>query len=258
MGEDPRRYTAADLRAFVVAQAKRYKSGRTGMITTTVRSFLKCQVAMGRCLTDLIGAIPAIRAARLAELPRYLPPESVERIIAVAGDTATAGERDRAMILLLARLGLRAGDVVGLRLGDIDWKQARLRVVGKGRRETWLPLPQDAGDAILEYYRRVRPKAEDDHVFLTTHAPISPLRSSQLSDQVAAAIRRAGVDAPFTGARVLRHSLATRMLRDGATLDAIGAVLRHRSVETTALYAKVDMDLLRLVAQPWPVAVSRC
>ena len=163
------------------------------------------------------------------------------------------------MLLLLARLGLRAGDVVGLRLADIDWKRARLRLVGKGRRETCLPLPPDVGDAILAYLKNVRPAVEDDHVFLSRQAPVGPLRSNALSGRVALAMRRAGVQAPSHGAHLLRHSLASRMLREGATLDLIGAVLRHRSVESTALYSKVDVDLLRQVAQPWPDAeVSPC
>jgi site-specific recombinase XerD len=163
------------------------------------------------------------------------------------------------MLLLLARLGLRAGDVVGLRLGDLEWKQGRLRVAGKGRRETRLPLPQDVGDAILGYLEIERPAAATDHVFLTARTLIRSIGSSGLHDVVARAIERAGVESPSRGTHILRHSLATRLLREGATLDAIGALLRHRDVSTTALYAKVDIGLLRQVSQPWPRAeVSPC
>jgi integrase/recombinase XerD len=135
---------------------------------------------------------------------------------------------------------------------------SRLRVIGKGRRETRLPLPQDAGDAILRYLKEERPAAATDHVFLRLRAPIGPLRTAGLRDVVGRAIERAGVETPFRGTHVLRHSLATRLLREGAALDTIGAVLRHRSVDTTAIYAKVDVDLLRQVAQPWPGEVSPC
>ncbi len=169
--------------------------------------------------------------------------------------------RDRAMVLLLARLGLRASDVVGLRLGDIEWERGRLRVVGKGRRETRLPLPQDVGDAVHDYLRAERPATATDYVFLTTRAPVGPIRTGGLQSVVCRLIERAGVQTSSRGAHVLRHSLATRMLREGATLDTIGAVLRHRDVNTTAIYAKVDVGLLRQVAQPWPspcAEVSPC
>ena len=159
------------------------------------------------------------------------------------------------MILLLARLGLRAGDVRDLRLGDIDWVRGRLRLMGKGRCETWLPLPQEVGDAVLHYLTRFRPITEDDHVFLRVHAPVGPLPSSgPISHLVGRALERAGITAPSRGAHVLRHSAATALLRQGVTLDVIGAVLRHRCVESTAHYAKVDVARLRAVAQPWPTA----
>jgi site-specific recombinase XerD len=192
-------------------------------------------------------------------LPIYLPADAIERIIESCDRSTPSGLRDRAVLLLFARLGLRAGDVANLRLGDIDWKTGRFRVIGKGRREAWLPLPQDAGDAVHAYLQRARPAASDDHVFLKVQAPIAACSASSLSYRVAEAIRRAGVDAPAHGAHLLRHSLATRMLREGATLDSIGVLLRHQDVETTALYSKVDVELLRQVAQPWPVAeVSPC
>lgn len=187
-------------------------------------------------------------------MPRYIAADDIERLIAACDPSSAAGARDRAVILLLARLGLRAGDVRELRLADIDWSQARLRVVGKGRCETWLPLPQDAGDAVLHYLEDSRPRIEDEHVFLRVHAPFGPLPSSgPISKLVRRAIQRAGVEAPSMGAHVLRHSAATAMLRQGSSLDIIGAVLRHRCVESTAHYAKVDVALLRMVAQPWPV-----
>src|SRR5262249_39391768 len=135
--------------------------------------------------------------------------------------------RNRALLLLLARLGLRSHEVVGLRLDDLDWKAGRLRVLGKGGREARLPLPQDVGDAILDYLKAERPAAVTSHVFLTSRAPIGPLTTSGLRDVVGRAIERAGVEAPSRGPHLLRHSLATRLLREGTALDTIGAVLRH-------------------------------
>lgn len=259
LGEDPRRYDAAGLRAFVLLRVTRHERHSAPAVTTAVRSFLRYLVAQGRCSADLLAAVPSVRRWRLAKLPLYLPAEQVERILQACDLASPSGLRDRAMLLLLARLGLRAGEVVQLRLADLDWKQARLRVVGKGRRETSLPLPQDVGDAILAYLKDARPAVPHDHVFLRSQAPVGPLRSNTVSTRVARAMQRAGVEAPSHGAHLLRHSLATRMLREGATLDLIGAVLRHRSVQSTALYSKVDVDLLRQVAQPWPGAeVSPC
>jgi len=149
---------------------------------------------------------------------------------------------------------LRGGDILDMRLDDLDWDEGTLRVRGKGRREVRLPLPQDAGDALLDYLRRVRPRVDDDRIFLRSLAPYRPFAGScAISDVVRLALKRAGIaDPPSRGTNLLRHSAATGMLRAGATLDAIGAVLRHRSTDTTAHYAKVDVAMLRQVAQPWP------
>jgi integrase len=243
----------------VLEYVHQHAPASAGSVTTIVRCFLRWLVAHGRCATDLVEAVPKIPTWRLATLPRSLPDGDVERIIAACDRPSSVARRDRAMLLLLARLGLRAGDVVGLRLGDLDWAQGRLRVAGKGRRETRLPLPQDVGDAILGYLEGERLAAATDHVFLTPRTPVRPIGTAGLRDVVWRAIERAGVRAPSRGTHILRHSLATRLLRDGATLDTIGAVLRHRDVNTTALYAKVDVGLLRQVAQPWPGSeVSSC
>jgi len=162
------------------------------------------------------------------------------------------GARDRAIVLLLARLGLRAGDVIALRHDDLDWQRGSLRVAGKGRRESLLPLPQEVGDAILAYLEPGGLPGETRHVFTRGHAPRGPLATSgAVSRIVMRAMRRAGVQAP-SRAHALRHSAATTMLRDGMSLDTIATVLRHRSCETTAHYAKVDVGLLGQIAQPWP------
>jgi len=193
-------------------------------------------------------------AWRLSSLPRYLPAAKVEALIASCNRPTPAGIRDRAIILLLARLGLRAGDVLHLRIDDLEWDQGTLRVRGKGRREIRLPLPQDVGDALLVYLNGARPNVVSDRVFLRSLPPFRPFAChSVISKIVDIELSRAGItDAPSRGAHMLRHSAATAMLRAGATLETIGTVLRHRSIDTTAHYAKVDILSLRQIAQPWP------
>ena len=251
---DPMLLDATSVRGFVLDRVREHAPASAGLVTSTVRCFLRYLAVEGHCSANLCDAVPKVPTWQLAKLPRYLPDDDVERIIAACDRPNPVAMRDRAMLLLLARLGLRAGDVVGLRLRDIEWSEGRLRVIGKGRRETRLPLPQDVGDALRGYLKNGRPDAAIDHVFLTARAPIRRLSSSGLHDVLWHAIERAGIHVVSRGTHILRHSLATRLLRDGATLDMIGAVLRHRDVNTTAIYAKVDIGLLRQVAQPWPGA----
>ena len=156
------------------------------------------------------------------------------------------------MLLLLARLAMRAGDVAGIRFADVDWLHGRIRVSGKTRREVWLPLPQDVGDALAAWVTDGRPKLESDQVFTKTVAPLAPMTRWHVSQTVSRALTRTGIDAPSRGAHLLRHTAATSMLAEGATLHEIGSVLRHASIETTYHYAKVDAGLLRMVAAPWP------
>lgn len=254
LGDDAAAYDATRVRAFIFRRASRNGRGRAKSIVGTVRMFLRFLATNGYCSPDLVAAVPTIAHWKLSSLPRYISARDIQRLIATCDPATPAGSRDRAVILLLARLGLRAGDVRNLRMTHIDWSRGRLRVMGKGRCETWLPLPQDAGDALLHYLEQDRPAIDDDHVFLRVHAPIGPFPSSgPISKLVRRAIKRAGIETPSMGAHMLRHSAATAMLRQGVSLDVIGAVLRHRCIESTAHYAKVDVKLLRLVAQPWPV-----
>lgn len=187
-------------------------------------------------------------------MPRYLQPDEIERIIVSCDPAAQVGKRDRAILLLLARLGLRAGDIVQLRLGDIDWNGAWIQVSGKGRSQTRLPLTQEIGDAIVAYLEDGRPQSDADRLFIRSRAPFRALGShTAVSVLVTRAMRRAGVTRPSRGAaHLLRHSAATSMLREGASLHEIAAILRHRSIETTQIYAKVDVVALRQIAQPWP------
>jgi len=222
-------------------------------MTTALRGFLRFLGAHGLCRPGLEHAVPPIPHWRLSTLPRFIDAKQVERLIATCELTTPAGLRDRGILLLLARLALRAGDIVSLRLNDLDWEQATLSVRGKGRRETRLPLPQDVGDAVLSYLKRARPRVEYDRVFFMLNAPIRPLaRSRVVCNLVRGAIRKAGIDAPTKAANLLRHSAATAMLRGGATLDMVGAVLRHGSPDMTTHYAKVDVTMLQQIAQPWP------
>jgi site-specific recombinase XerD len=252
IGVRTRCYSAASVRAFILGYAREREPSAKN-ITTCVRSFLRYLAAHGECRADLPDAVPCVPSARLAPLPVYLEPTQIERVIR-ACPADVVGLRDRAMLSLFARLGLRPSDVVQARLGDLDWQRGRIRLVGKSRREAWLPLPQDVGDAISAYVDRRRSGTEHDHVFLATRAPFGPLGRTAVNRRVEVALRRVGISLPRGGPYLFRHSLAMRLLGNDATLDQIGAVLRHRNIETTAIYAKVDKSALGGVTQPWPTA----
>lgn len=257
LGEDPLAYDASLIRQVILAEAQASSPAHAKTMTTALRSYLKFLAARGACRPWLQQAVPAIPQWRLSALPRYLPAAEVEQLIASCDLTQPLGIRDRAILLLLARLGLRAGDILDMRLDDIAWAEGSLRVRGKGRQEICLPLPQDAGQALLDYLERARPPVDDNRIFLRSTAPYRPFEdSSTVSSVVRRALDRAGItNPPSYGTNLLRHSAATTMLRGGVSLDAVGAILRHRSVDTTAHYAKVDIDMLCQIAQPWPGAV---
>jgi site-specific recombinase XerD len=248
--------TASHIRSLVLERAPLQSSSMNRVMLVTMRMYLRFLGATGRCAEGLEGAIPAMPCWRLTALPRYLPTEQIDQLILSCDTRTLLGTRDRAIVLLLARLGLRAGDVAGLRFDDLNWRAARVKVCGKSRREVWLPLPQDAGDAMLKYLKK-RPTVPVDRVFLCMQAPFRSINAGVVSSIVAHALRRAGIkDAPTRGATLLRHSAATSMLRGGATLDTVSTMLRHRSLDMTAHYAKVDVPMLKRIAQPWPEGVS--
>lgn len=257
-GSDPRMYTAAQLRTFILAESRGCSHSKAETHVTAVRMFVRFLMAHGACPDALQHAIPRLGKWGQAALPRYIDPEAVERVIAACEANTPLGSRDRAVLLLLARLGLRAGDVAQLRLDDLDWTQGRIRVSGKSRTPAWLPLPQDAGDAVLRYLGTVRPRAPTDRVFLIMRAPYTPILSRQITSTAKRAIERAGVATPSFGAHLFRHSAATAWLRQGLSLQAIGAVLRHSDLDTTAIYAKVDVGSLQQIAAPWPEESSAC
>lgn len=252
LGDDPKQYGVGALRMFVLDRANKHGRSKAKLVMTALRTFVRYLISAGECPIGLDAAIPTIAHWRLSALPRYLPAPDVERIVAACDPTTSVGARDRAILLLLSRLGMRGGDIVALRLDDIDWKQSNVKVLGKSRREVLLPLSQEVGDAVLRYLDYARP-ISSDRLFLRVTPPLGPFASAAtVSDLVKRAILRAGVDAPAYGSHVLRHSAATTLLAEGASLDSIGVLLRHRSLETTAHYAKVDINRLRQLAQPWP------
>ena len=249
LGDNPTAYTAAAVRGFVLERARPYGRGHAQTIAGATRSFLRYLIATGQCPAGRDHAVPGFANWQLATTPRFLSGPDVKRVVA-----ACDGEerlRDRAVVLLLARLGLRASEVAHLSFPQIDWNEGRLTISGKARREERLPLTQEVGDALIAYIERSRPRLASTRVFLTDVAPVVPLSRVAVKCIVRRALNRAGVDSPHRGAHVLRHSAATDMLRHGVSLAGVGAVLRHRSPSMTAHYAKVDIALLSEVAQPW-------
>jgi integrase len=186
-------------------------------------------------------------------LPKYLPAQEVELLLESCDPKSLVQQRDHAILLLLARLGLRAGEIVQMTLEDIDWETGELTVRGKGGRADRLPMDREVGQALARYLRYGRPRCSSRRVFIRWHAPHRGLAGSAAIDAVVRrALKRAGLNPRLKGAHLLRHSLATRMIGRGASLSEIGQILRHQLPKTTALYAKVDLQALRALAQPWP------
>lgn len=256
LGDEPAGWQPAAIRSFFLDRASHSGRGTVEKLTTSLRAFLRYLAVIGCCRAGLADAVPGYAHWRLADMPRYLVAEQVNRLIAACDGEAVARRRDRAIVLLLARLGLRAGDVAQLRLDDIEWETGSLRVSGKSRYEVRLPLPQDVGDAIVAYLACRPSTCPSDHVFLRNIAPYRPFRKGDgISSLVKRLMQRSGIVAPVKGAHVLRHTAATEMLRHGVPLEKIGLVLRHRGIDTTAYYAKADVKLLKQIAQPWPEAL---
>jgi integrase/recombinase XerD len=245
------RLSAADVRKFVVARCPSQSRSPAKLTVTVLRSFLGFLHVEGITTRPLGAAVPSVAGWRLAGLPKYLEPEEVRSLLASCDRRTKTGRRDFSILTVLARLGLRAGEVAALRLDDIDWRAGLLVVRGKGNRAESLPLPADVGEAVAAYLHRGRPaSAEGRAVFVRVKAPHRALSSGGVTQVVAAAAHRAGLGQLY--AHRLRHTVATQMLRAGSSLPEIGQVLRHRRVLTTAIYAKVDRDALRTIARPWP------
>jgi len=247
--------SAAEVTAFVVARCPGQARGSAKLTVTALRSLLGFMHVDGLIPRSLVGAVPSAASWRLSRLPRALEPEHVGRLLDSCDRSAKAGRRDFAILTILVRLGLRAGEVAGFGLDDVDWRAGELVVVGKGRRAERLPLPVDVGEAVTGYLRDGRPSsAQDRALFVRVKAPHRGLTTGGVTQVVVSAARRAGLGQIH--AHRLRHTAATLMLRAGAPLEEIGQVLRHRATLTTAIYAKVDRDTLRTLARPWPGARS--
>lgn len=240
-----------DLHRFILREVRRVSRTHARTTVTTLRSFLRFLRQRGAIKTDLAAALFGVAHWRLSHLPKFLPPEQVERLLRCCDRRTASGQRDYAILLLLARLGLRGGEVLAMTLDDLDWERGEVLVRGKGQRLEPLPLPNDVGAAVVHYLRHVRPVCSTRKVFIRLKAPRHGLRLSAICCVVRRALKRAGLNPDFKGAHLLRHSLATRMLRRGASLGEIGQLLRHRQPTTTQIYAKVDIKALRGISLPW-------
>jgi integrase/recombinase XerD len=247
------RLCAGDVMRFVQRQAPRLHLKRAKLLTSAMRSFLRYARYRGAVTLDLAAAVPVVANWSMSSIPRAIGADQVRQLLASIDRRTVTGRRDYAIVLLLARLGLRAGEVAFLELDDIDWDAGEVSVRGKGDQRTALPLPAEVGAAIAAYVRHGRPLSTSRRVFLRSKAPVRGFLSQcAIGSIIRHALQRTGIQAPTTGAHQFRHALATQMLRRGASLTEIGEVLRHRSPQTTTIYAKVDLQALRTLALPWP------
>jgi site-specific recombinase XerD len=247
---------AIDVTAFVQRHAHRHGPARAKNLLAALRSFLRYLHYRGLVDRDLSLVVPKVACWSFSTGSKHLTPAQVRRVLRHCDRSTAAGRRDYSILLLLARLGLRAGEVIRLNLEDIDWENARITVCGKGGKWAQLPLPADVARALARYLRHDRPRGASRRVFLRAKAPIGELnRGGVISSIVKGALAKAGVVSARKGAHLLRHSLAMDMLRRGASFDEIGELLRHKCSKSTAIYAKVDLQSLRTLALPWPGGV---
>jgi site-specific recombinase XerD len=245
---------AKDVTDFVLHDTSNRGRRSAQLMAAVLRSFLGFLFQRGQIKINLVGAVPAVAGWRLSELPRFLEAEQVEKVLQSCDRRRRVGKRDFAVLLLLARLGLRAGEVANLTLEDINWRAGEILIRGKGARVDKLPLLEDVGQALVDYLQRGRPDCLSRRVFIHSKAPYVGFGNPP--NTVCAIVRKAlacaHIESRHQGAHVLRHSLATRMLGRGASLAQIGQVLRHQQVQTTEIYAKVDLTALKRLALPWP------
>ena len=240
---------------FVLQQGQHYPPGQLQSLASALRSFCRYLCARGHYPRDLSAALPCISGSHREDLPRYLSPAQLRQLLQSFDRRTCLGKRDYALTLCLARLGLRAGEVAHLRLEDLDWRRGRVRLgAPKGRRERQLPLPQAVGQALVAYLRSAPPRGGSRALFRTQRGQ-RPLRSGWLSQRVGMAMARAGLGVAGKRAHLLRRSFATHLVQQGASLKAVADLLGHASLSTTQVYAKVNLPMLRAVAQPWPAEV---
>jgi site-specific recombinase XerD len=245
---------ATAVNAFVLREVRRKSVGSAKCTVTRLRSLLRFLHVEGEIRHDLTGAVPRVAGWRLAALVKALDADTVGCLLRSCDRRTEVGIRNFAILTVLSRLGLRAGELTALRLEDIDWRAGEIMIRGKGSREELLPLPVDVGEALAAWLRRGRPDCHHRLVFTRVRAPYSGLSTTAITQIVRSACERAGL--PVVGAHRLRHTAATEMLRAGASLSDVGQVLRHRDADTTAIYAKVDRLALAALIQPWPGALA--
>ena len=252
---DPGRLTPAHVVAFITSLRHRFSPGSMRTVRSTLRSFFRFLRFEGFCGDALDAALPTVAHWRLSTLPRSLTDQQVEQVLASFDADTPCGQRDRAIVRCLSTLGLRPGEVSELCLDDIDWRGGTIQIrARKNRRGAVLPLPRVVGQVLVDYVRGKRPATDERRVFvqhLGAHRG-EPLSSPAVSAAVVRALRRAAVDTPLAGPYVFRHTVASRMVRQGASLKEVADVLGHRSLNTTTIYAKLDLPRLREVALPWP------
>jgi site-specific recombinase XerD len=242
-----------DITDFMLLQARRYSPARAKLLAAALRSFFRCAFQRGAIATDLAQAVPTVPNWRLSDVPRFMKAEDVDALLQHCDRSTPKGQRDYAILLLLARLGLRAGEVAALTLDDLQWETGELLIRGKGARHDRLPLPHEVGEAVAVYLRHSRPPSATRQVFIRMRAPRRGFRNGHaVGTVVYRALARAGLNPAVKGAHLLRHTLATQLLHNGASLTEIGELLRHQHIETTRIYAKVDQKALGALALPWP------
>ena len=256
LGTQPIQFEKLDSRIigqFILQSAGTVSPGSVKVTVTALRCFFRFLRMRGDITKDLAAAVPTVPHYRLSTIPKSLSPAQIDDLLRSCDQGAVTGQRDYTILLLLARLGLRACEIVGMCLDDIDWEVGELTIRGKDSREDRLPIPYDVGEALAKYLRDGRPRCATRRVFVRRRAPIEGFAGhTTIRVIVCRALARAGLDPPVKGPHLLRHSLATQMLRNGVSLDDIGEVLRHLDRNTTQIYAKVDIEALRQLAQPWP------
>ena len=247
---------ATDISAFLQQAATRVPPLRDKTLSTHLRNFFRYLFYAGKTATNLATGIPSIAQCYGTRLPRHLTPAQVDTLLKVIQNGKPTGRRNYAMVLMLARLGLRAPEVIAIQIDDVDWRAGEMIVRGKGKRHDRVPLPPDVGAALADYIRQDR-TTTSRALFVTERAPHAPFKDGQiLNDILRDAFAKTGLKppAPYVGSHILRHSLATNLVQCGAPLEEIGDMLRHRSRASTMIYAKLDVDGLRSIALPWPVA----
>jgi site-specific recombinase XerD len=248
-------FDAATIRGYLLSQARDRSSEYTRLLATALRSFFRFLFLCGDLPADLSISVPTVRKCRKNALPTFLSPQETDRVLAATDQSTDTGRRDYAVLVLLARLGLRAGEIVTLELEDIHWRSSEIVIRGKGRVMESLPLCADVGEALARYLQEDRSVRKSRRVFCRVYAPpIGLAGPAAVGHIVRLALARAGVQRSGRGAaHLFRHGLATQMIRKGASLAEISEVLRHRSLNSTAIYAQVSFEALRTVARPWPV-----